>query len=130
MLKPPKGCADHGTGTFAVDVEIAHEKLIASLLDLLRILAENSAGQSVFGIVGQLQRMLEIARLGHRQHRNENLLLEETRLGVDIGDHRWLDKISVSRSRRATSHQPPFFFPDLNIIKNQRLAPSLITGPM
>jgi hypothetical protein len=43
--------------------------MIASLFDLLGILAEHSAGEPVLGIVRQLQRMIEIARLGHRQHR-------------------------------------------------------------
>src|ERR1700722_19850159 len=72
--------APHGARALAIDVQVAHEELLARLADFLPVVGVNRARQSIFGIVRQFQRMIEIARLGHRQHRTKNLLLEDTSL--------------------------------------------------
>ena len=84
-----------------------------------RIVGEDRARQPVFGIVGQLERVIEIARLGHRQHRAENLFLEDARLGIDVGDHGRLHEIAVARRRAAARDQPAFLLADLDVFQNR-----------
>ncbi len=62
--------------------------------------------------------MIEIASLGHRQHRAENFFLENARLRIDVRDHRRLDEVSVARSRVAARDQPAFPLAGLDVIEN------------
>ena len=57
------------------------------------------AGQAELGVVGDLQRVVEIARLDHGQHRAEDFFLRELRLRRDVGDHGGLDEVAVAGER-------------------------------
>ena len=62
----------------------------------------HGAGEPVFGIVGELHGVIEIPGFGHGQHRSENLFLKNASLRIDIGNHGWLDEVTVAR-RGATA---------------------------
>src|SRR5262249_50519536 len=63
--------------------------------------------------------MIEIARLGYSQHRAENFFLKDSSFGINVGDHRGLDEIPVSRSCVATCDKTPFAFSGLDVIENR-----------
>src|SRR5271169_3191889 len=65
--------AHHGARALAIDVQVADVELVHRALLLLRRTGIDSAGQAEFRVVGDLERVIEIAGLGHRQHRPEDL---------------------------------------------------------
>src|SRR5438105_4169878 len=75
--------AHHSAGALAVHIEIPYEKLISRLADMLGICGIDCSGQSILGVIGHLESMLEIPGFRHRQNRSEDLLLKDTRLGID-----------------------------------------------
>jgi hypothetical protein len=76
ILNPPKRCAPTMAPVHLRLIYRFPTKNSSRALDFLPIVGIHRAGQPVLGIVGQLQRMVEIASLGHRQHRSENLFLK------------------------------------------------------
>ena len=67
------------------------------LLDLLFRRRKDRAGQSELRVVGDVQCVVEIARLDHRQHRPKDLFLAMRGLGLDVGDDRRLDEEALAR---------------------------------
>ena len=55
--------ADQRARAFAIEVEIADMELAPRAFDLLRIIPVDRAGQTIFGIIGDPQRIVEIVAL-------------------------------------------------------------------
>jgi hypothetical protein len=109
--------AHHGAGALAIDVEVADEEFGGGAFRIFRlIVGVDRAGQPVLGVVGQFQRMIEVRALRHRQHRAEDLFLENARLRIDVGNHGRLDEIAVAFRRPAARDQPAFFLAGLDIV--------------
>ena len=85
------------------------------------VLRVHRARQPVFAVVGEFERMLEVARLGDREHRAEDLFLEDARAAIDVGDHGRLDVVAVARRRPAAREQPPFVLPGLDVVEDRLL---------
>ena len=85
---------DQRAGTFAVEIEIADMELFARLFDAFFVARKERAGQAVLCAIGDRERVREIFRLYHRQHRAENLLLRDPRVWRDIRDDGWLNKVA------------------------------------
>ena len=77
------------------------------------------AGQAVLGVVGDRQRVVEVLRLDHGQHRSEDLFLREACHRVDIGDHGGLDEVAVARRALAAGDQAAFLLADLDVIEDR-----------
>src|SRR6188472_993992 len=108
-------CADHRARTFPVDIQIADEESIASLLDLLPIVRVNRACQTVLSVVRQLERVIEVFRLRDRQHRAENLFLKYASASVYVRYNGRLKEISFSRCLATARDQAAFLLALLDI---------------
>src|SRR5712664_3054108 len=98
--------ADHRPRAFPVDVKIPHEKVLPSLPDVLRIVRKDGPGEPVLGIIGHLQRVLEVFRFGNREHWTEDLFLKDFRVGAHVSDNGRRDEIAGSGGGRSTCDQP------------------------
>src|ERR1051326_8955792 len=74
--------AHHRARALAIEVQIADVETLSGLAQMLGVVREDGAGEPVLRVVGELERVLEIARPGHRQDRSEDLLLEDLRLRI------------------------------------------------
>src|SRR5262249_6145241 len=113
-------CADHGAGAFAVEIEIARLEFIARALQLFARTGVNGAGQPELGVVGDVERVIEIARLDYGQHRPEDLFLSQPRGGSDVSNDSGLDEVALARlpGRTAAVNEPAFLLADLDVIQN------------
>src|SRR5690349_24868589 len=78
----------------------------------------HGAGEAVFGVVRQFQRMAKITRAGNRQHRSENLFLKNARLGFYAREYGRLHEIALSRQDAAARDQPSLSAADFDVIEN------------
>src|SRR5437868_6796172 len=67
--------ADHRTGTGPIDINIPSDEFGFDPLDVSGTAREESGGEGVIGIVRNSDRIVEIARFQHTQHRPENFTL-------------------------------------------------------
>src|SRR5208283_2227340 len=111
--------ADQGAGAFAVEVQVADEEALLGGVDPGRVAGVDGAGEAVLGIVGELQRVVEITGAGHGQDGSEDLLLEEARFRVDVGDEGGLNEIAVAGSGSAAGEQAPLVLPDLDVVEDR-----------
>ena len=63
--------------------------------------------------------MLEIAGPRDGQHGAEDLLLEEARFGVDVGDDGGLNEVAFAGRGSAAGEQAPFLLPDLDVVEDR-----------
>ena len=69
--------ADHGAGALAINVQVSHVELADSAIDLVLRAGVDRAGQAEFGVVGNLEGVVEVLRLDDGQHGAENFFLLE-----------------------------------------------------
>src|SRR5437016_12004486 len=107
--------SNHGPGALAIDIQIPNMELTFDEFDLVAGVGINRSGQSILGVVRNRQRFLEVLCLDHRQHRAEYLFLRNPRIRRNVGDHRWLDVVSVAMLSRAptTSDYSSFLLSNL-----------------
>src|SRR5207302_10923230 len=67
--------ADHRASAGAIDINIPGYELGFDPLDVSGTAREESGGERVIGIVGNSDRVVQIARFQHTQHRSENFTL-------------------------------------------------------
>jgi hypothetical protein len=80
---------------------------LCGLAQVVGVVRENRAGQAVLRVVGQAQRVLEIARLGDRQDRAENLFLEDSGARLDIRNDGGRDEIAAAGDNATGASPPP-----------------------
>ena len=78
--------AHRGARTLAIDVQVADMELLNGAFDLLPRLGIDGASQAELGVVRDLQRVIVVLRLDHRQHRPKDFFLLQARLGRDVGN--------------------------------------------
>src|SRR6185437_159622 len=102
------------------EIQIAGMEVSTRTLQLVTRAGVNSAGKAELSVVGDIERVIKIARLDYRQHRPKNFFLRQTGVRRDIGDDGWLNVIAFSglSCTAAAMNQPAFLFADLNIIQN------------
>src|SRR5262245_20699110 len=112
--------AHHGPGALAIEIKVTDPELFARALQLLPRRRVHGAGQTEFGVVGNLQRVVVVARLDHRQHRPEYFFLGDARGWSDVGDYRRLDVVTVAGllGGPAPADQPALFPADVDIVQN------------
>src|SRR5258708_40199869 len=91
--------AYHRSRAFAVQVEVAYVELAHSAIEFLARAGVNGTGQTKLGVVGDFERMIEVARFDHHQHWAKDFFLLERRLRWDVGNHRGLNKVAVFITR-------------------------------
>jgi hypothetical protein len=64
--------ANKGACAFAVQVQVAHEKFFACILDVFWFVAVSCASQSKICIIGKTNRFFEVFRFGERKNRSED----------------------------------------------------------
>ena len=77
---------DERPGDAAVDVEVADPELAAGARYRRRAARDEPAGERVRAVVGDAQGFVEVARPQDAQHRTEDLLLGDHRLGIDVDE--------------------------------------------
>src|SRR5579884_1180887 len=77
---------DHCSRTLAIDVEISYMEVALGSFNFLARRGVDRAGESVLGVVGDRERIFEVAGFAYRQYRTEDFLLRDPRLRVHIGD--------------------------------------------
>src|SRR5579863_6713916 len=70
-------CSDHRPRAFAVDVQVPNVELADCPFDLVARTGIDRACQSEFRVIRDLKRVIEAARLDHRQHGPEDFFLLE-----------------------------------------------------
>src|SRR5713226_9376165 len=78
--------ADHGSCALAIQVEVADVELLPSAVELLTRVRVDGSRQPVFGIVGNLQGLVEAVGLDDGKHRPEYLLLRDASRGSHVRD--------------------------------------------
>src|ERR1700676_386100 len=109
----------HSPSTFAVQIKVPYMKRLSRLLQLRRILRINPARQSKLRRISNLQGLIEISRLDHRQNRPKNLLLRNASLRINVRNHRSLHEITIPRCPLPANQNAPLFLPDINITKHR-----------
>src|ERR1017187_6806891 len=94
-------------------------ELTLGALDLVFAGGVEGAGESVLGVVGDRQGVVETLRLDDGQHRAADLSLREAGHGSEIGDHRGLDEIAVARGAPATRNETPFALTELDVVEDR-----------
>src|SRR5215471_19088273 len=89
--------ADHGARGLAVDVEVTNVEVTHGTFDLVPRPGVDGAGESELGVVGDVERVFEVAGFDHRKDGPEDLFLRDARVGHDVGDDGGLDVISTVR---------------------------------
>ena len=87
----------------AVDVEVADVEITEGTLDFVARLRVHSARQSKFCVIGDFERVLEILRFDHRQHRPKDFFLLEFGLGRNVSEDGWLQEVSLACVGRAAA---------------------------
>ena len=124
--------ADHRARALAVEVQVADEEPLARLLELVAGCSRRPrrSGRTAESFAS-CERVVEVVGLRDREHRAEDLFLEDAGLGVDVGDDGRLDEVAVALGGLAAGDEPAFLLADLDVVEDRlRRAPSLITGPM
>ena len=136
MLKPPKGC----TPTIAPVILRFRYRLPTWKSSPARAsrpssAREQAAGQAILGVVGDRHGLLEIVGLDEGQHRAEDLLLRQPRVGRNIGEDRRLHEVARRRPapRRPAPAGPPRwpsarYWRILSIERSSITAPSAVSG--
>src|SRR5579864_6327606 len=101
--------ANKRAGTFPVEVKITDIKLLRRLFQLAPILCVDSTGQTVFGIVRDLQRFVKALGLDNRKHGAEDLFLSNPCRRRNVRDYGGLDKVTSPCDLPAPAHQASFF---------------------
>src|SRR5882724_8918406 len=109
---------DHGAGALAVEVEVSHEEALARLANVFWIRRVDRPGQAVLRVVGQLEGVLEVLRFGNRENGAKDLFLKDSRLRVDIGDHRGLDEVAVAIRGGSPGDQAALFLTRLDVTQD------------
>src|SRR3989338_8120269 len=126
---PERMHADERPSDLPVDVEIADVERLLRLFHPLPVFRPHSACQTEFGVVRDLEGLIEIIRLDDSEYGTEDLFLSNRRLGTDIGDHRRTDEITIPRRLCATRHKlSPFLHTPLNVRKDLFLRPLVDDG--
>ena len=111
--------ADHRSGAFAVDVQVADVELVDGAVDLVAGLGVDRAGQAELGVVGDLEGVVEAASFDHGQHGAEDLFLLELRLRRDVGEDRGLDEIAFAGSALAAGEEASVFLALLDVFEDR-----------
>src|SRR4051794_4442343 len=109
---------DHSACAFPVDIKITHKELTFGLVHFSRIGAEDCASQTVLGIIGELQGVIEVLCFGDGKNGTENLFLEDTRFRTDISNDYWLDEISFASDFLTASDEPSFGLADFDVFQD------------
>ena len=97
-LQPAERLAlDDRAGDAAVDIKIADAKFLARFLDMRRRARKNAAGQRKRGVVGNLQRMIEVSRVESPTTPGRKFLPGRSGLRIDVAENRRPDEISFRR---------------------------------
>src|SRR5579862_2480761 len=88
--------ADHGSGAFAVDVEVSYVEFADGAIDLVARFGVDGAGQAELGVVGDFQRVVEAAGFNYCQHGAEDFFLFEFRLWRNVGEYRRLEEVAFA----------------------------------
>src|SRR5260221_4943412 len=81
-------------GRFTVKVQVAYVVFLLGPLDTLWVQRVERPCEPVLRVIGDMQGIVKILRLDHRQHWPENFLLGNTRMRVHVGEYRRLDKVA------------------------------------
>src|SRR5579859_2220066 len=74
-------------------------------------------GQAIFGIVSDIERVIEISGFDDGQHGPKDFLLGDASVRVHIGENGWLNEVARTAMFAANS-QAALVFADLDILKN------------
>ena len=105
-------------GALAVQIEIADVKLLGGFFQLVTVLGVHGAGETVLGIVRDLERFIEVFGLDHGKHGTEDLLLGDFSRGGNIRDHGRFDEITIAGNLTAAAHQASFLLPVFHIFQD------------
>src|SRR2546428_477739 len=108
--------ADERAGALSVDVEIADEELFVRAADLLLVVGEDRAGESVWAVVRDPQRVVKVLRLDHREDGTEDLLLGDRRVRSNGSDDRRLDEVAIVRVDFPAGENLSFFRTSLDVL--------------
>src|SRR6202035_4733553 len=114
--------AHHRTRALAVQVEVADVELAYGAIQFLARTGVDCAGQAKLGVVRDFERLIEVARLDHHQHRAKDFFLLERGFRRNVGNDRGLNKVAVFFTRagvtRAAGDQASIFFADFDIAED------------
>src|SRR5690242_278809 len=89
--------ANNRSRALAIEVEIAHVELTPRPFQLLARSGVHRARKPEFRVVGNLQRVIVVARFNHRQNRPEDFFLGDSCRRSYISNYGWLNVIAVAR---------------------------------
>src|SRR5438132_5767860 len=101
--------ADKRAGALPVHIEVADKEFFFRPADLLRIVAEDRAGQAELRVVGDSQCIVEITRANHGQDRTKDLLLGDGGAWSNVADYRRLDEEAIFVAHSAAGQNLPAF---------------------
>src|SRR6185437_9951444 len=96
-IKAAEGvAADHGTGAFAIHVEIADVEILGGAFDFARVARIDGAGEAEFAVVRHAKGVVKILCLGDGEDRPEDFLLKNAGLGCNVRDYGRLDEVAIA----------------------------------
>src|SRR5699024_9878016 len=105
-----------------VGVEPNHAgiNILCEVVGALQVVGPDISGQSVAGVVGQLECFFVSIEGRNCNHRAEDLFLDDEARRGDVSKYCWLQEVSFREFFRAlaTGNQAGFFFADLDIGPN------------
>src|SRR5882672_6262193 len=83
---------DERSGALPVEIKVPHMKFPSGSLELFLIGAVHSASQTILSVVSNLQGVVIILRLYHRQHRSKYFFLFDGRARLHVSNNGRLDE--------------------------------------
>ena len=86
---------DERAGDGAVEVEVAGLELGAGLLQVIAVFGVDAAGETVGGVVGYTQGLVEVAGLVYGEDGTKDLLLRYPRLRINLAEDGGFDEVAA-----------------------------------